>query len=92
MFNRLWHFILRLAGLAPYGEIRVLMGEIIKLEEECDILKKELEESKSKNKTVEERTVGERGGGTAILVHDNIEVDEKSLNIPTTTLIQQQCI
>jgi len=45
MFNRSWHFILRLVGVAPYREIRILMREIIKLEEECEVLKKELESS-----------------------------------------------
>jgi len=52
MLKRLWYFMLRSVGLAPYREIRILMREIIKLEEEADTLKKELEEAVDETKSL----------------------------------------
>lgn len=42
MFKRLWYFVLRSLGLAPYREIEILIGEILKLESELESVVTEL--------------------------------------------------
>ena len=52
MLKRLWYFMLRQVGLVPARKIGVLIREVIRLEEEAEALKKELEESHQENKSL----------------------------------------